>query len=134
LFKSKIERFVANRVLIYMILVSIIDIVISDNRWLVLIGLILGTILSMVKFSSNALAFSGILCTDKSKASQKLSPCINIILFAISQLILLLLLFLTYFLNHWIFAGFVAGILIVPFIIMLNSVTEAFGFTKNHFE
>jgi fatty-acid desaturase len=65
---------------------------------------------------------------------KKLAPGSSVVLFAISQLILLPLLFIAYFINQWVFAGFVTGILLVPLVIMINSITEAFGITKNHFE
>lgn len=132
--KSKLERFIAKRVLICMILLLIVDMIVSENRWFVLVGIIVGTILSFVKFGSNAWVLKGILGIDQNNAQIKLTPGISIIIFIISQLILLSLLFLAYFLNYWIFAGFVAGILLLPLVIMVNSITEAFGITKNHFE
>lgn len=132
--ESKLERFITKRVLIGMILLSIIDMVMFENRWLVLVGLIVGSMLSIVKFASNAWVFGGIFGTDQDSARKKLAPITSVAMFAVNQLILLPLLILAYFLNQWIFAGFVAGILIVPFVIMINSITEAIGITKNHFE
>lgn len=132
--KSKLERFITKRVLICMILLSIIDIILLENRWFVLVGLIVGTILSITKFASNAWVFGGIFGTEQNNAQKKLAPVASVGMFAVNQLILLPLLFLAYFTNQGIFAGFVAGILLVPFVIMINSITEAFGITKNHFE
>jgi hypothetical protein len=133
LIKSRLERFIAKRVIIYILLLSIIDVIMLENKWFVLIGLIVGALLSVVKFSCNAWVLAGILGVDQAKR-KKLSPGISAVLFTFSQLILLPLLFLAYYINQWVFAGFVAGILLVPLVIMINSITEAFGITKNHFE
>ena len=134
MFKSKIEQFVAKKAVICLILMSIIDIITVDYRWLVLVGLFLGTILSVAKFGSYAWVFERICSTDQSGSSKRQSSGSSITVFMLNQLILLPLLFLAYFLNQWIFAGFVAGILIVPFVIMINNITEVLGITKNHFE
>ena len=129
--KSKIEKFIAKKAVICLLLVSIIDMITVKNRWFVLIGLIAGTILSVAKFGGYAWIFARICNTDSTK---KQAPRSSITVFVLNQLILLPLLFLAYFLSNWIFAGFVAGILIVPFVIMINNITEVLGITKNHFE
>ena len=134
MFKSKIEQFVAKKAVICLVLLSIIDMIVMDYRWLVLGGLVLGAILSVAKFGSYAWVFDRICSMDQSGFSKKQAPGSSITVFMLNQLILLPLLFLAYFLNRWIFAGFVAGILIVPFVIMINSITEVLGITKNHFE
>lgn len=134
MFKSKLERFILKRVLICMILLSIFDITLFENRWLVFVGLIVGSILSIVKFGSNAWVFEGIFGTDENNGHKKLAPHSSVVVFAINQIILLPLLLLSYYISQWVFTGFIAGILVVPFVIMINSITEAFGITKNHFE
>ena len=134
MFKSKIEQFVAKKAVICLILLSIIDIIAINYRWLVLVGLFSGTILSVAKFGSYAWVFGRICSTDQGDSSRKQASGSSITVYMLNQLILLPLLFLTYFLNRWIFTGFVAGILIVPFVIMINSITEVLGITKNHFE
>ena len=134
MFESKLEKFMVKRVFVLIIILSIVDMIIMESKWLVLVGLMMGTILSIAKFSLNARIFSGNLCTHKSPILRKLSSSANIILFTIIQITLFLLLFLSYSLSPWIFAGFVAGVLLIPFAIMINSVTEALGLTKNHFE
>lgn len=134
MFKSKIELFIAKKAVICLILVSIIDIIAINARWLVLVGLFVGTILSVVKFGSYAWVFGRICSTDQGDPSKRQTPGSSITVFMLNQLVLLPLLFITYFINHWIFAGFVAGILIVPFVIMINSITEVLGISKNHFE
>jgi len=134
LLKSKLERFLAKKAVICLMLMSIIDIIAVKNRWLVLIGLVVGAILSVAKFGSYAWAFRRIIGIDQGDSSKRVGPGSSITVYVLNQLILLPLLFLIYLLNHWIFAGFVAGILIVPFVIMINSITEVLGITKNNFE
>ncbi len=126
--KSKIEQFTAKNSVIFLMLLSILDIILLKNRWIVLTGLVVGTIFSIIKFGSYAWAFERI-CRTGSSASGT-----GILVFALNQLLLLPLLFLAYHLSRWLFAGFVAGILIVPFVLMFNAITEMLGITKNHFE
>lgn len=132
--KSKIEQFVAKKAVICLILLSIIDIIVIKNRWLVLTGLVVGTILSIVKFSGYAGVFRQICQTGRNTPPKSRTPIGSILVFILNQIILLPLLFLAYYLNQWLFAGFVAGILTVPFVLMVNSITEILGITKNHFE
>lgn len=134
MFKSKIEQFVAKKAVICLILLSIIDVIAINYKWLVFVGLVLGTILSVAKFGSYAWVFERICNPDQGDSSKKQASGSSITVFMLNQLILLPLLFLAYFINLRIFAGFVAGILIVPFVIMMNSITEVLGITKNHFE
>lgn len=127
-----------------MSLLTIIDIVFVKEKWLVLTGLYVGTILSMAKFGSYAWVFGKIIgvgtnASDEGGSESRLperrqSPGSSIIVFTLNQLILLPLLFLAYYLSTRLFVGFVAGILTVPFVILVNSITEALGITKNHFE
>ena len=130
--KSKMAVFIAKRVLICYILLSIIDIVWMKQRWSILAGLSLGGILSIVKFGGNAWLIGRI--TSAGTPQTKNPAKSGMLFFLINQLILLPVLFIAYFINTWFFAGIVAGILLVPFVIMINCVTEASGITHNNFE
>ncbi len=132
--KTKLERFIAKRVLICVILLTIIDLVLLEHKWFVLIGLIPGAIFSLAKFGSYAWVFGKILGVSSKAGLDKLAPGSSIAVFMLNQFILLPLLFIAYFLHQWIFIGFIAGILLVPFVVMINCMTEGIGITKNHFE
>ena len=133
MFNSGIEQFIIKRLLICFILLSIIDMVVIENKWLVLSGLAAGTFVGAVKFLSNAKALAGILGRQAKEDRVKPVRLTATIIFLLNQIILLPFLFLAYFLGQWVFWGFFAGILIIPLLIMLNSITEAFGITMNHF-
>lgn len=132
--KSKLEKFLMKRALICMVLMSAIDIIVIDEKWHVLTGLLSGTFVSIFRFGSNALILSNAMGVKQDDRCSIFSSEFIIVLFGLSQLILLPLLFLAYFISQWVFAGFIAGIITIPVVIMVNSITEAFGITKNHFE
>lgn len=67
-------------------------------------------------------------------SSKKEAPGSIVMVFAFNQLLLIVLLVVAYSIDRWLFAGFVGGILLVPLTVMINSITEALGITKNHFE
>jgi hypothetical protein len=132
LLKNRMAVFIAKRVLICYILLSIIDMIWIEQRWNVLIGLFLGGIFSTVKFGSYTWIINRItsINTPQTKNPAKSS----MLFFLVNQLVLLPVLLVAYFINFWFFTGIVAGILLVPFVIMINCVTEASGITHNNFE
>lgn len=131
--KNKLAGFVAKRALIYCIILSIIDIIWFKERWFMLGGLLVGGALSVGKFGSYSWVFGKILAPGTT-AGGKAAAGTSISVFFLNQLILLPLLYLAYILNQWVFIGFVAGILLVPLVIMINCITEAIGITKNSFK
>lgn len=133
MFYSSVEQFVLKRLLICFILLSIIDMAVIENRWPALIGLAAGTVLSAVKFCSNAAAYASLFGVKKQGVSAGLGQRTARVIFLINQIILLPFLLIAYYIGQWFFWGFVAGILTIPLLIMLNSITEAFGITRNHF-
>jgi hypothetical protein len=132
LLKSKMAIFIEKRVLICFILVSIIDIVWIQQRWSVLIGLFSGGIISTMRFGSNTWIINRIVSVNTPQSKNPARS--SMLFFLVNQIILLPVLFTAYFINLWFFTGIVAGILLVPFVIMINCVTEASGITHNNFE
>jgi hypothetical protein len=133
LLKSKLEQFIAKRVIVYFVVLSVIDILFIESKWFTLIGLLAGSVLTIVKFGSYSWVFGRILCVN-CDSSKKESPGSVVLVFTLNQLLLIVLLCIAYSIDLWLFAGFVGGILLVPLTVMVNSITEAFGITKNHFE
>lgn len=132
--KTKLEKFVAKRVLIYFMILAILDIVLMENKWYVLLGLFLGGMFSVLKFSSYSFVFSSMIASEI-KGSGKSSPVRkSFIIFFINQLVLLPILYLALKYNQWFFIGVVAGILLVPLVILINCVTEPLKLTHNNFE
>ena len=132
MFKSELEKFVATKAIALLMLFSILDIILLNSRWFVLIGITIGTVLSVFKFISYAWILRKTLCDSLPCAKNRtVAKCIFV--FTVNQLILLPFLFWAYFLNHWLFTGLIAGALSVPFVLMVNIITEALGITKNRF-
>lgn len=132
--KTKLEKFVAKRSLIFFIILAILDIVFISNKWYVLVGLILGGVFSNLKFSSYALVFSRILTPKSGNSQPNNFVGSSLILFILNQLVLIPILFIALKLNESFFAGIVAGILLVPFVIFINCITEPLKITHNNFE
>ncbi len=133
MFYGKIEQFILKRSLICFILLSIIDMVVLESRWLALIGLVIGTALSAVRFCGNAAVLASLFNVEVQNTRNRLGQRSARLIFLLNQIILLPFLLLAYFISQWVFWGFVAGILTIPLLIMLNSITEVFGITRNHF-
>lgn len=132
--RNKMACFIAKRVLIWCSILSIIDIIWLKNRWYILVGLLIGGIISIVKFGSYIWVFKRVFAPGIARNGGKAGASGSIVAFALNQIILFPLLYLAYILNHWFFAGVVSGILLVPFVIMINCITEVCGITKNNFE
>lgn len=133
LLNSGLARFLVKRVLICLILLSIIVIMAFDKKITVLIGLILGTTISVLKLGSNAWIINKIADVDKNCGKKKFSDKFSSVIYALTQIAVLLMLYIAYRINQWGFAGFAAGLLTVPVVIMINSITEALGITRNNF-
>lgn len=132
--KSKLERFVAKRVLIVFILMAILDIVLMNQKWHVLVGMLLGGIFSLFKFSSYAFVFSKVIASAANNDRRNPAVKRSMLIFIINQLVLLPILYVSYKFNEWFFMGIVAGILLVPLVLIINSITEPLKITHNNFE
>lgn len=132
--KVKLANFIAKRVLICCILLSTIVLIWFEARWFTLSGLIFGSAYGVVKFGSFAWIFNRIGSSEASAVHKSKLAKEGMLGLLINQILIFPLLLAAYFLNHWFFTGFVAGILLVPFVLMLNSVTEALKITDNNFE
>lgn len=131
---KKFTALVAKRVLICYILLSIIDMVLIRQRWSALSGLSAGAVFGILKFGSYSWVFGRIASEIAAGTLKGTGAGLGVLVFAFNQVLLLPFLYLAYKLGMWLFTGFVAGILLVPFVIMLNCLTEAVGITHNDFE
>ena len=130
LFQSKLVRFMVKRAAVFLAVLSVADLAfLGNNRWLVLAGLAVGTLLSVARLMGNEWLFQKIFQLTGGKAVAG-----SILVFTGLQLILLPVILLVYFVSVWALYGFVAGVIAVPAVVMVNSVTETFKMTKNNFE
>jgi hypothetical protein len=101
----------------------------ENDKWHILYGLLAGVFVSLGRLGSNEWIFRKVFNLKGEKAAVG-----SITAFTASQLVLMLIIIIAYFISVWVLYGLIAGILAVPVIIMINSITEAFGITKNNFE
>ncbi len=132
--KNKLANFIAKRVLICCTLLSIIVLMWLEHRWYTWFGLILGSAFSVMKFGSYTWIFTKIVSDAAGSAQKTHSARSGMLGFLANQIILFPLLLVAFFVDQWFFAGMVAGILLVPFVIMINCVTEVLKITSNNFE
>lgn len=130
MFKSKLDHFIVKRATVLLILLTAAELVfLKGNRWFILGGLLAGAFISIGRLCSNEWILKRIFKLSGGKAVVG-----STFAFTLSQFVLLPVIVLTYFINVWALYGLIAGVLVVPIIIMMNSITEAFGITKNSFE
>lgn len=128
--KSKIDKFLVKRTALFLILLTVADIAfLGSNKWFVLAGLLAGASLSIGRLVSNEWILKRTFELNGEKAVTG-----SIAAFTISQIVIIPVIVITYFFSTWLFYGLLAGIMVVPMIVMINSITEAIGITKNSFE
>lgn len=129
MFISKLIKFIVKRAALFLVLLTAADLAfLGNHKWLVLAGVFAGAFISVGRLFSNEFILKKIFELNGKKTIA------GSMAFAMNQLILLPVIALAYSLSVWILVGFIAGILTVPIIVMINSVTEAFEITKNDFE
>lgn len=112
-----------------MVLLITADVVfLGENMWLSLAGLLSGTFIGIGRFRCSKWILRRVL-----RANTEQSLLHGNVAFTLSQFVLLPVIALAYFLNIWVLYGLIAGLLIIPTGIMINSITEALGITKNNF-
>lgn len=126
--KNQLVKFMLKRILMFFLILAVAALV-FPHRWMLMAGLAAGAALGAGRFLSNAWIFKA--ATDTSAAVP--SAFLKVLLFIANQGVLLLLLFIFYKLNLWLFIGFISGTLLPPIVIIVNSFTEFLGITKNKF-
>lgn len=115
-------------VIVYMLLV-ITSLIFFDNRWNMVIGLTCGALVGILKYIALSKYISNILFKEQGK--QYLRIFVN---FLSLQAITILLMVFSIKISLWSFFGIVAGLLLIPAIITINSFTEALGMSHNNFQ
>ncbi len=134
MFKSKLEKFTATRAAMRFLVLSVADLIFLENRWLVLAGLFAGAVISVFKFVSCSWILRRAVDDERATLGKRKTVGLTFVVNMIYQSITLFSLLITYFLfGQWALAGLAAGILLVPFVMMGNAITETLGITKNGF-
>ncbi len=127
--KTKLEKLIIKNLLAVLFSLSILDVIFIKHKWILLIGLVIGSLISILKFSILTNIISALLLPNINNVTLK-----SILVFLFNQAIAVLILIIVLKTNIHLFWGVLAGILMVPLIIMLNSITEVLGITNNKFQ
>lgn len=130
LFKTGLERLIFRKALILLAISAVIFSVFFNSRFIIIAGLMAGSVFSIIRLKSMTSALRGMM--PGKNASGAVAK--NILGFVIAQMVAVVLLLCASIINFGLFAGIAFGILIVPFSIFINALTESFGITHNHFE
>lgn len=126
MFVNKLEIHIAKRVLALLILLTVLDIFFINPKWITLAGLVIGGAFSLVKFRALILIFLKLL-PEEENLSKPATGRKNILSFALNYLIAFTLLIITAKISIYIFAGFAAGLLTVPFVIFIICLIQVAG-------
>lgn len=132
--RNKLVIFTLKRVLFCCILLSIIDIMVVNQRWFAFAGLIIGGAYSVLRFTAYVYVFKVALLPISGTVYKKRYSYGIMATFIVSLILLLPLLYIALKIHQWFFVGTVSGILLVPCVIFINSITEVMRITHNNFE
>ncbi|MCX7921029.1 MAG: hypothetical protein N3B21_03240 [Clostridia bacterium] len=127
---GKEEKFVIKKVLIFFVILAILDVVLFKQKWVTLVGLFSGTVFGILKLYFMGLTYSSLLLPNNNPSTVRKS----ILRYVISQMAIILMLLISAKLSFWFFIGVTAGVLTVPLVVFINSITEGLGITHNNFE
>lgn len=124
------KSFIKTRIIIFYIVLIIAAIILFDNRWNIVIGLSCGTMFGILKNIRTSRFLSNLL----SQGDEKLCLGGTLIKFLSLQIVTVIFMTVSICIDLWSFLGVVAGILLVPAIILVNSITEVLGISHNNFQ
>ena len=126
---SSLEKFIAKRVLIIFGVLVILNLIFVSQRMYVMLGLIIGSVFGFMRFSSFGATISRLVLHDKSSTIKE-----TFIRYMVNHVAMIVLCAVSIKYSLWMFTGVIAGVLIIPGIIMINGITEGLGVTHNRFE
>lgn len=127
--KNALIKFLIKRVIIFFAALQIINLIFLEHKLFVAIGLICGTIFGILKFIYTSKFISKLIGVEESFTSIRV-----LIKFVLAQMTTIVLIAIAIKFNMWFFAGTLTGILLIPAVIMVNSITEALQISHNEFQ
>ncbi|MCX7748872.1 MAG: hypothetical protein N2645_18580 [Clostridia bacterium] len=129
MFKGKLEKFILRRVVILFAVLAILTVFLFKDIY-IFFGLLLGTGLSIFRFLSMAAVFSRLM----PESAKPLKAQHGVFRYVLNQVITVLFLIIAIAVKFSLFAGMAVGIMTVPIVVMVNSITEFFKLSNNNFE
>jgi hypothetical protein len=130
LFKSELEKFVVKRITLFALIGSAVSLI-FPSRWMIILGLMAGAGMSIFRFGGYAWIYGRITTGKEYNAGS--AAIKSVLIFLANQILLIVLLFGVYRIHHAMFVGLVIGVLFAALSLIINSITEALGLTKNQF-
>lgn len=128
--ENKMLGFLVKRIFVLFVVLGILSLLFVKDKWVSLAGLIIGSIFTLMRFSSLSKTVKVII---ESKIDGP-SPIRIVFTYVLNLLALIVLMAVSVKINVWLFGGITCGVLLVPFILTVNSFTEGLGITHNNFE
>lgn len=129
-FFNKIEKFVLKRVAVLIGILSVLNFIFINQKWLVFLGLVTGGGFALLRFCSLAATLRVLLA----KESKQIAVIKSIMNYLLNLLTLTALLVAALLFDRWFALGVVSGIFTVPLMILINNLTEGLGITHNNYE
>lgn len=124
------KSFIKTRIIIVYVVLIVTTLILFDKRWNIVIGVSCGTIFGILKYIGTSRFLSNLLLQGEQ------IPCLGktLVKFLSLQIVTVFFMVVSICIDLWSFFGVVAGILLVPVIILVNSITEALGISHNNFQ
>jgi len=128
--KDKVLRhFIKIRVAVVYTFLIVVSLIFFNDRWYLVMGLTCGSIFGVMKYIAAARFISNILLqNEKTHYLRVFTKYLSL------QAVTILLMAVSIRINMWSFYGITAGLLLLPAIITVNSLTEALGISHNNFQ
>lgn len=126
--KNKTKLFLFKRSIIVVLILIVISLIAFKINTEILCGLAIGYVVSLLRLKELCGFADKIICNSAGKNKMAPVKYIFVQIFTVLVLVLSAKISLNFFLSVFV------GILIVPITIMLNSLSESLGLTKNNFE
>lgn len=125
-----VHRFLTVRTLIFLIILLVLDFAFIDKKWMTAAGLIIGSIIGILKFAFMSNYISAVLMQGEKRLSKRKL----FVKYLLVQFATILVLAVSILISIWLFFGVTAGILLLPFVILINIFTEALSLSHNNFQ
>lgn len=127
---DSLQKFILKRIIIFIALIIIIDFLFLKGNTKFIAGLIVSSIFGFMKFNSYSIVLKGL---SELKDTKNVF-LISFVRFVAGQGAIILLMALSIKYDIYFFYGVLGGVMIIPLIIFINSITEGTGITKNMFQ
>lgn len=129
IFSNKTELFLVKRSVVIILLIVILTLIVFGSNYSIVLGLLVGYLVSLIRLRALSYTVENVVKYAKKQVNSK-SPFKYILV----QLITITVLVLAIKKSAVFFLATFCGVLVIPLTILINSISELTGITKNNFE